>query len=370
MNDPCGSSAPEPASAPGLLRPSYDYAASVIVVSFNTRDLQRECLTSLREECARLPEAGVPADRSLSVGSEDLTAEILVVDNASHDGSADMVAAEFSRPGVPVRLIRSDVNLGFGAANNRAIEAARGRYVVLLNSDAFLHPGALGRALVHMDADTSAGIGGARLVFPDGAWQPSARSFPAIWGDAFLLTGLASRFPRSRFFAAAERTWADPLEPAEVDWVTGAFMILRREALKRAGLFDPAFFLYSEEVDLCRRVKAAGFRVLYWPDIVVTHMHGKSSRQVGEQVFSENETQVVLWRMRSTFLYYRMHHGQKAWLARWLEECLYTLRFLRNRFSPAPARRARAREATLLLSLLRRAWKETQGGRASPPTPW
>ena len=93
--------------------------------------------------------------------------------------------------------------------------------------------------------------------------------------------------------------------------MTGAFMILRREALKKAGLFDPAFFLYYEEVDLCRRMKAAGFRVLYWPDVAVTHLHGESSRQVSEQVFSENETQVVLWRMRSMLLYYRKHHGQR-----------------------------------------------------------
>jgi hypothetical protein len=329
---------------------------SVIVISFNTRDLLCECLTSLRDECARL--------------ADGIAAEILVVDNASRDGSAEMVAAEFSGSGIPVRLIRSETNLGFGAANNCAIEAAQGRYLVLLNSDAFFHPGALAQALAHMEADPSAGIGGARLIGRDGAWQPSAHSFHSILGNAFILTGLASRFPHSPIFALDQRTWADPLVPAEVGWVTGAFMILRREALQKTGLFDPAFFLYYEEADLCRRMKAAGFRVFYWPDIVVTHLHGESSRQVGEQVFSENETQVVLWRMRSTLLYYRKHHGQKVWLARWLEEGLYTLRFLRNRFSPTPARRARAQEATLLLSLLRRAWKETQGGRISPLVPW
>ncbi len=338
------------------MRPGYDCAVSIIVVSFNTRDLLRECLRSLREECTRLPES--------------LSAEILVVDNASRDGSADMVAAEFSDPGTPVRLIRSNVNLGFGVANNRAIEAAKGRYLVLLNSDAFFHSGALAHAIAQMDADPSAGIGGARLVGRDSAWQPSGRMFPTILRDAFVYTGLASRFPRSRFFSAAERSWADPAAPAEVDWVTGAFMILRRAALDKAGLFDPAFFLYCEEVDLCRRVKDAGFRVLYWPDIVVTHLRGESSRQVSAQVFSENETQVVLWRMRSTLLYYRKHHGAKVWLARWLEEALYSLRFLRNRFSPSPRRRERAREAVTLLRLLRRAWKETCGGRVSPPVPW
>lgn len=356
MIEPTGFRAPQPASAGGLVHPGYGCAVSVIVVSFNTRDLLRECLTALREECTRLPEG--------------LTAEILVVDNASRDGSADMVAAEFSGPGTPVRLIRSDVNLGFGVANNRAIEAAEGRYLVLLNSDAFFHSGALARAIDHMEIDPSAGVGGARLVGRDGAWQPAARMFPSILRDAFVLTGLAARYPHSRLFSAAERTWADPAVPAEVDWVTGAFMILRRAALEKTGLFDPAFFLYCEEVDLCRRVKNAGFCVRYWPDIVVTHLHGESSRQVGEQVFSENESQVVLWRMRSMLLYYRKHHGATVWLARWLEEGLYALRFLRNRFSRTPRRRERAREAVMLLRLLRQAWKETRGGRVSPPSPW
>ncbi|MDR3753888.1 MAG: glycosyltransferase family 2 protein [Terracidiphilus sp.] len=356
MTDPTGFRAARAASEEGLVCSGYDCAVSVIVVSFNTRDLLRKCLTSLREECTRLP--------------EDVSAEILVVDNGSRDGSADMVAAEFSGSGVPVRLIRSDVNLGFGVANNRAIEAARGRYPVLLNSDAFFHSGAFARALAHMETDPTAGVGGARLVGRDGAWQPAARMFPTVLQDAFVLTGLASRFPRSHFFSAAERTWADPAVPAEVDWVTGAFMILRREALAKAGLFDPAFFLYCEEVDLCRRVKRAGFHVRYWPDIVVTHLHGESSRQVDVQVFSENESQVVLWRMRSTLLYYRKHHGAKVWLARWLEEGLYALSFLRNRFSRSPARRERAREAVMLLRLLRQAWKQTRGGRVSPPRPW
>jgi len=197
-----------------LLLPSYNCAVSIIVVSFNTRELLRECLASLIAECGRLPEGSA--------------AEIIVVDNASRDGSAEMLAREFSTAATPVRLIASEVNLGFGVANNRAIEAARGRFIVLLNSDAFFHAGALGRALAQMEADPTAGVGGARLVNRDGSWQPAARSFPSIWRDACLLTGLAARLPHSRIFAAAERTWADPGQAAEVDWVTGAFMILRR----------------------------------------------------------------------------------------------------------------------------------------------
>jgi hypothetical protein len=338
------------------LHPASDYAVSIIVVSFNTCALLRKCLESLLAECACLP--------------EDITAEIIIVDNASRDGSVKMIERELATSSIPIRLIRSDVNLGFGAANNLAIEAAEGQSIVLLNSDAFFHPGALARALAHMDADPTAGIGGARLVSRDGDWQPSARAFPSIARDTFVLTGLATRFPRSRVFGSPDRTWADPAEPASVDWVTGAFMILRREALEKAGLFDPAFFLYCEEVDLCRRVKAAGFRVLYWPDVIVTHLGGESSRQLHDHVFSESEAQVVLWRMRSTLLYYRKHHGAQALPVRWLEECLYALRHMRNRFSPIPARRERAREAAQMLRLMRRAWQETRGGRISPPRPW
>jgi hypothetical protein len=333
---------------------AHDYEVSIIVISFNTRDLLRECLTSLLQECA-----------SLGAG-----AEVLVVDNASADHSAEMVESEFSKSEIPVRLIRSEVNLGFAAANNLAMEQARGRYIVLLNSDAFLHPGALRRAVDHMDADGTVGIGGARLVSRDGAWQPSARTFHSIWIDAIVMTGLAARFPRSRIFGSPDRTWADPGQPAAVDWIPGAFSILRREALAKTGLFDPAFFLYYEEVDLCLRVKDVGYRVLYWPDVVVTHIGGESGRQLRSLKFSKTGAQVVLWRMRATLLYYRKHHGFQAWLARGLEETIYSLRWVRNRFSKSAVRRERAEEATLLLGLMRQAWQETKGGRVSPPRPW
>lgn len=338
------------------ISPSYHYEISVIVVSFNTRDMLRECLQSVLAECALLPDGA--------------TAEILVVDNASSDGSADMVDRDFSASAVPVRLIRSGVNLGFGAANNVAFEQAQGRYLVLLNSDAFLHSGALRIALEHMRANPEVAIGGGRLVSRDGQAHPSARTFHSIWIDALVLTGLADRFPRSRIFGAPDRTWADLNQPAEVDWMPGAFLIVRHEALDKVGLFDPAFFLYYEEVDLCRRMKAAGFRVRYWPDVVVTHIGGESGRQVRSLQFSEAAAQVVLWRMRSTLLYYRKHHGAQAWLAMGLELIIYNLGRLRNRRSSDPARRNRAVELALLSSLLRKAWRETNGGRVSPPRPW
>jgi GT2 family glycosyltransferase len=252
------------------LLPSYDFAVSVIVVSFNTRGLLRDCIQSILAECGQFP-AGT-------------SAEVLIVDNASTDGSPEMVAemmdAEFGAPQSPVRLLRSDVNLGFAAANNLAMEAARGRYLVLLNSDAFFRPGALRLALQHMDANTTVGVGGARLVGrrASGSLPPahSPRSGTCLW----FSPDSPAAYPKSRIFGAFDRTWASPDFQAEVDWVPGAFSIMRREALVKTGLFDPRFFLYCEEVDLCRRVKAKGFRVIYWPDVVVTHIGGESSRQL------------------------------------------------------------------------------------------
>jgi GT2 family glycosyltransferase len=336
--------------------PRYAYDVSIIVVSFNTRELLRECLRSVMEECARL--------------GEGRRAEVLVVDNGSSDGSPEMVELEFAGSAVPVRLIRSGVNLGFGGANNLALKAAEGRFPVLLNSDAFFHAGALERAIEHMEMSKQTGVGGGRLVGRDGEWQPSARSFHSIGLDAAVLTGMAAKFPRSRFFGGIDRKWAHQSTPADVDWVPGAFWIVRREALRKAGGFDEDFFLYYEEVDLCRRMKQAGFRVTYWPDVVVTHIGGESSKNLKTVTLAEKSSMVVLWRMRSTYLYYRKHHGGQARLVLWMEAGLYGLRWLRNVLSWSEARRERAREAVLLGRLLRQGWRDTRGGRVSPARPW
>jgi hypothetical protein len=220
-----------------------------------------------------------------------------------------------------------------------------------------------------MESSPGTGVGGARLVGRDGAWQPAARRFHSLWMDALVLSGLSHRFPRSRVFGAPDRTWASPDEPADVDWVTGAFFIVRREALVKAGLFDPAFFYYYDEVDLFRRIKSAGFRIQYWPEVVVTHIGQETSRLMPSLVSAKNISPVVLWRMRSALCYYRKHHGWQVWLARWLEQGIYQLRRLRNFKSKDPARRQRV-ESAMLVRLMGQAWKETNGGRVSPPGPW
>ena len=322
---------------------------SVVIVSYNTRALLRKCLFNLRYVAS------------------GLDYETILVDNDSRDGSAEMVAREFPS----VKLIRVGSNLGFAAANNLAFARARGRYVVLLNSDAFPQPGSLRKAIELMEANPQAGLGGARLTGTDGSWQPSARSFPSPLNDFLALSGLAAKFPKSKFFGRADRTWADPNESGEVDWVPGAFSIIRRDLLERIGYFDENYFLYYEEVDLCQRIKRAGYQVWYWPEIVVVHLGGESSKTVSRLKLSSSGTQLVLWRMRSGLLYYRRHHGALgALLALKIEDLWHRLRAWKNSVRPGDDRVAKAEESQTIVALLQQAWRETQRGAVSPARPW
>jgi len=319
---------------------------SIVIVSFNTRDMLRECLLTTR--------------------NQGVTTEVIVVDNASRDGSAAMVHAEFPE----VRVIACADNLGFAGANNLAFAEAVGRYVVLLNSDAFLGPETLARAVAHMDAEPNVGLAGGLLVGRDGHWQPSARLFPSVLNDFLSLTGLSVRFPSSRLFGRADRTWADPRRPADTDWVPGAFSIIRSEVLYTVGHFDPRFFLYYEEVDLCRRIKAAGYRVAYWPDLEVVHIGGESSKTVRRLSLSASGSQLTLWRMRSALLYYRKHHAAQAWWVMIAETLWHRLRLLRNTFRDTPEAATKAEESQAVVALFATAWEETQGGRVCPQRPW
>jgi GT2 family glycosyltransferase len=332
-----------------MLAPDQSIDASVVIVSFNTRNILRECLQELRRNAG------------------EVSYETIVVDNASRDGSPDMMRDEFSW----VRLVCSPTNLGFAAANNRGFAMARGRYVVLLNSDAFLHSNALKLAVDHMDANPEAGLGGGLLVGRDGNWTPSARMFPSPLNELLTMTGLAAKYKKSRFFGRMDRTWADPLEPCTVDWVPGAFSIVRRELLKRSKYFDERFFLYFEEVDLCHRVKDAGYSVWYWPDIVVTHIGGESAKTVTNLTVSTSGKNLSLWRMRSQLLYYRKHHGAfGAWTTMVVENTWNKIRALRNSLSQVSRRNEAAKQAWITIGIMKQAWRETRGGRVCPPTPW
>lgn len=324
--------------------------ASVIIVSYNTCDVLRDCLNSLY------------------IASGEHAVEVIVIDNASRDDSADMVEQAFPQ----VKLVRSTTNLGFAAANNVGFRLATGRYIVLLNPDAQLDAKAFDNALHFMDATPQAGMAGGRLVDRLGTDQPSARLFPSLLNELLVISGLAARFPHSRLFGRFDRGWAEPDEAAQVDWVPGAFAIIRHDVLRAVGGFDERFFLYYEEVDLCRRFHAAGWQIWYRPDIVVHHLGGESSKTVENVEFSSSGSQLVLWRMRSALLYYRKHHGRLgAWLLAQLETTWHGLRRLKAALSPrALTGPAKAAESRRLIDLMWQAWRETRGGAVSPPRPW
>lgn len=321
--------------------------ASIVIVSFNTRELLRECLRSVYRQ-------------------EGASIEVIVVDNNSQDGSAAMVRRDFPE----AVLLESPVNLGFAAANNLGFARALGRYVILLNSDAFLEESVLRNAVGRMDVQRSIGLAGGLLKGRDGSWQPSARLFPSVPNDILSFTGLSSRFRRSRFFGRFDRTWADPRLPADTDWVPGAFSIFRRELLNTVGGFDERFFLYYEEVDFCRRIKAAGYRIAYWPELVVTHVGGESSRTLTGLSLASSGAQLTLWRMRSQLLYYRKHHRWGARFTILAESCWHGMRLLRNRLRTGQAAARKAAESKTLIQLFQCAWNETQGGRVCPAKPW
>jgi GT2 family glycosyltransferase len=321
---------------------------SIIIVSFNTRDLLRECLQTLAQH------------------ANGINYEIIVIDNASRDGSAEMVAQEFPA----IKLIRSPTNLGFAAANNLGFYQALGRYVVLLNSDAFLTEHALQQALSYMQQHPEVGLAGARLIGKKGEWQPSARMFPNLLRHFLTLSGLAAKYPKSRFFGQTDRTWASSDEIAAVDWVPGAFSIIRHDVLKRVNYFDEDFFLYYEEVDLCRRIQKAGYLIMYLPQVTVIHLGGESSKTLNLEISSAG-TQVVLWQMRSALLFFRKHHGYlSTWLWWQLENNWHWIREWKNARATTSEAQMKANYSKNWRKLLKQAWIDTQGGQISPPRPW
>ena len=203
-----------------------------------------------------------------------LEIDVTVVDNASSDGSVELIRTEFGW----VRLIENGRNVGFGAAHNQVLRRAAARYWLVLNSDAAPAPGALHTLVAFMDAHADVAVAGPCLRHPDGTVQPSRRRFPSR-ATLFMESTQVQRFwPDNRVlrrFYVRDR----PDDVAqEVDWLAGACLCIRASAAREVGLFDERFFMYSEELDWCRRFKAAGWRVAYVPEAEVTHIEGGSSR--------------------------------------------------------------------------------------------
>lgn len=260
---------------------------SAVVVSYNTRDHLLRCLASL--ESVLLP------------------LEVVVVDNASGDGSAEAVAERFPA----TRIVRNDENLGFARASNQGLRRCGAPYVLLLNSDAEVRPGAVEALAGLLDARPRVGAVGPRTLSPDGSVQVSFGPPLTPWGEwrqRRLLRGVRARRPDA-LRRAAERAGGER-EPA---WVSGACLLARRQALDQVGGFDEGFFLYEEDVDLCRRLRQAGWTILFTPAAEVVHHVGRSMARDPDRSRLEYQ--------RSHLRYYRKHNGVfatallRVWLA-------------------------------------------------------
>lgn len=265
---------------------------SIVIVSYNTKEVLRECLLRVREH------------------AKDLDHETFVVDNASHDGSAKMVSEEFPE----VQLIASSKNVGFAAGNNLALRRAHGKFLLLLNSDAYLLPDVLESTLSFIKERPRCGILGVKLVGEDDVLQPSAREIPSPWQKFLVISGIASRFPHSKFLGGPDYSWWDHSEVKEVGWVVGAYFLFRREVAQEIGLLDERYFLYFEEIDYCLQAKRAGWEVLFFPDAKVIHLGGVSSMTTQKRISSSGR-QLLDLRVKTEFRFYRKNFGLLRLLA-------------------------------------------------------
>lgn len=256
---------------------------SVIIVNYNVRGFLSNALTSLQKAL------------------DGFSSEIFVVDNASDDGSVELLRRDF--PGV--HLIANTANVGFARANNQALARSGGRYLLLINPDTLVQEDTVAALVRYFERDPKAGMVGCKILNPDGSLQlPCRRSFPTPW-TAFTKTfGLSSLFPNSRLFARYNLTYLDPDGTYEVDAVSGSFMMVRREVYDAIGGLDEEFFMYGEDLDWCYRVQKAGWKVMYVPATSIIHYKGESTKRS-----DIDELKVFYNAMR---LFVRKHHARSS----------------------------------------------------------
>lgn len=250
---------------------------SVVIVSYNTSDLLNNCLSSI--------EAWLEANSH--------TGEIIVVDNASTDGTASMIQRRFP----DVTLIQNRHNSGFAAANNQGMRAASGRHICLLNPDTTILGDAFGQLADYLDANPGVGLIGPRLMYPDGTVQPSRRRFPTRLTGYLESTIIQDYWPDNKVVRRYYLADKPNDQTQTVDWLVGACLMVRREAIASAGLLDERYFMYSEEIEWCYRLKQYGWSIVYLPSAAVVHHEGASSRQnVPQRQIHFDSSKVLLYR--------------------------------------------------------------------------
>lgn len=255
---------------------------SFIIVSWNAKAFLLSCLESIVRTV------------------HDCAYEIIVVDNASDDGSPDAVEAAFPQ----VRVLRLEENLGFAAGNNRGIANSRGRWLCLVNSDVELLPGCVDGLLRVMEGGADIGLIAPRILNADRTLQRSCRRFPSLWHSFCSALGLSTIVPNSEFFGGTFMRWWPHDTQRDVDVVSGCFWFVRSEAMTRIGGLDEEFFMYGEDIDWCRRLHAQGWRIEFTPESEAIHHGGGSSRNQPLRFFMAQQ--------EADLRYWSKHHGPFA----------------------------------------------------------
>lgn len=230
---------------------------SVIILSYNTKELLKQCLESIIHNT-----------------KYEIQIEIIVVDNGSNDGSQEMVKKEFSK----VILIENKENLGYAKGNNVGLKYARGNYILFLNSDTEVFEGALEKALEFMQQNKEVGALSPKTLLASGKMDPDChRGFPTPWASITYFFGLEKLFPKSNFFGQYHKFYLDLDKNHEIDAGAGAFMIIPREIIDKVGIWDESYFFYGEDLDFFYRIKKAGYKVMFYAPPLLKHYKGASS---------------------------------------------------------------------------------------------
>lgn len=255
---------------------------SIIIVNWNAKEFLMECLGSLSEEIS------------------NPNFEVIVVDNASTDGSPELLQARFPN----VKLIRNDSNLGFAKANNIGISQSKGKYVCLINSDIIVLRDCLRYMINFMDKHNEIAVLGPKIHNPDRTLQRSCKSFPTLWNVFCRALALDTFMPRSRLFGGRLMTYWAHNSIRSVEVISGCFLMVRREALNKVGLLDERFFFYGEDIDWCKRFREAGWDVVFFPDAEAIHYGGASSSRASIRFYIELQ--------RAALQYWKKHHSRLA----------------------------------------------------------
>ena len=231
---------------------------SIIIVNYNVKEFLQNLIHSIEK------------------ASTNLTKEIIIIDNASDDGSVDFIKEKFPQ----IKLIANQTNLGFGKANNIGLKQATGKYILLINPDTLVAEDTFEKMIQFFESNKNIGLAGCKILNPDGTLQLACRrSFPGPWTSFTKVTGLSNLFPNSKIFARYNLTYLDENKSYEVDAISGSFMMMRKEVYEKVGGFDEQFFMYGEDLDLCYRIQKAGYKVFYVHSTQIIHYKGESTKR-------------------------------------------------------------------------------------------